>query len=97
MDVVIRSQWNAWPPATVLLDDLTGLHWGAWCGGEFQLSSNLFIMGYVLCDRIKGEFEHSCRSGEGPHRVEVCMLKRDNPRETYKKLLEIAGPKPETD
>ena len=44
--------------------------------------------------KIEGEIGHSCRHGNGPHWIKVCIVKKDQDPEVWKKILEIAGPKP---
>jgi len=50
-------------------------------------------MGYVWCDEMKGEIEHSCRHGESPHSIKVCIVKADNDPALFEKLSQSANPK----
>jgi hypothetical protein len=53
-----------------------------------------FIHGYVWCTDLDGEIAHSCRHGSGPHRIKVCVVKKDNSKEVWKILEAAVGPKP---
>ena len=49
----------------------------------------------VRCDAaLEGEVSHSCLHGDGPHRIKVCVVAKDNTRAVMTRLREIAGPKP---
>lgn len=64
-------------------------------GGINQMAPQPFIHGYVMCDgMLSGELAHSCAHGRRPHRIKVCVVKKANTPEVFKRLLEIAGPKP---
>jgi hypothetical protein len=94
MTVQIRRQWNHWEIAKAELEDIENLHWGFISGGVKAPTPQYFIHGYIMCDRIQGEFSsHSCRHGKGPHNIKVCLTKKDN-IENWEELLEIVGPKP---
>ncbi|NQU77368.1 hypothetical protein HQ544_01585 [Candidatus Falkowbacteria bacterium] len=93
--VHIRRQWNDWKIGGVELMKIENLHWDTISGGVHAASPQPFIHGYVWCnDIIKGEIAHSCEHGTGPHNIKVCIVKKDNSPEIFKKLLEITGPKP---
>jgi hypothetical protein len=92
--VRIRRQWNDWRIATVPFDRLSGLHWDNVSGGVQAPAPQFFIHGYVRCDDVDGEIAHSCVHGEGPHRIKVCVVKKDNDPQTWAQLIEIVGPKP---
>jgi hypothetical protein len=92
--ITVRRQWNDWRMATYRLDDVAELHWSAVSGGVQAVAPKPFIHGYVQCDRmLAGELAHSCRHGEGPHRIKVCVTKKGN-EGVWKKLLQRAGPRP---
>jgi hypothetical protein len=92
--VRIRRQWNDWRIATVPFDGLSGLRWDTVSAGVRAPTPQFFIHGYVACTDVVGEIAHSCAHGEGPHRIKVCVVKKDNDAQTWARLLEIVGPKP---
>jgi hypothetical protein len=91
--VIIRRQWNHWLTALVELADLEALHWDRVSGGVRAPAPQPFVHGFITCDKIKDDFAHSCRHGEGPHRIKVCIVKKDN-LSIWQEILDIVGPKP---
>jgi hypothetical protein len=92
--VRVRRQWNDWREARYDLDEISDLHWTNVSGGVNAPAAQPFVHGYVWCDgMIDGELAHSCRHGEGPHRIKVCMTKKGN-EAVWPKILELAGPSP---
>ena len=61
-------------------------------GGTQIESRKPFIYGYVWCDKVRGDIAHSCIHGPPPHNIKVCLMKRDNSREIWNRLIQIAGP-----
>ena len=53
-----------------------------------------FIHAYVMCDSYEGELPHSCQHGEGPHRIKVCIIKKDNDPNIFKEIKSIIGVRP---
>ncbi|HYY83214.1 MAG TPA: hypothetical protein VE686_01785, partial [Beijerinckiaceae bacterium] len=48
---------------------------------------------YVLCDRlVAGTLAHSCVHGEGPHRIKIVVVKKDNPKGIIAALVAPLGP-----
>ena len=92
--IQIRRQWNDWRIAEVSFDKIEGLRWDKLSGGVRAPAPQPFIHGYVSCADVDGDLAHSCRHGEGPHNIKVCIVKKDNSTEIWKKLLSIVGPKP---
>ncbi len=88
--VQIRRQWNSWMIAECRLGDLSGIHWDNFSGGVNARSPRPFIHGYVSCDKIVGEIAHSCAHGEGPHRIKVCFVKKDNDSRVFAYLRDMA-------
>ena len=43
-----------------------------------------------------GDIAHSCYHGPPPHSIKIVIVKKDNAPKIFKKIVEIAGPKPET-
>lgn len=77
--VVVRRHWNDWRKATYPLSALTGVHWSDTSGGTGGRANQRYVHGYVDCDgMLEGELAHSCLHGEGPHRIKVCVVARDN-------------------
>ena len=95
MKVSIRRQWNDYRVAETDFDNLDSFHWSDVSGGVFRKSPQPFIHAYVHCDQIDGEIAHSGTHGPCPHNIKVCIVKKDNSIQTWEKVLEIAGPKPE--
>jgi len=92
--VKIRRQCNDWGIAEVDLEDLHSLRWSSMSGGVYARAPQFFVHGYTSCDCISGDIAHSCAHGEGPHRIKVCLVKKDQSNEVWRKILAIAGPKP---
>jgi len=84
----VRRQWNDWRIATVKLRDFSGAHMSDQSGGVHRRSPRPFLHGYIWCDAIvEGELAHSCSHGRGPHRIKVCVVKKDNPPAVYRAAL----------
>ena len=92
--VSVRRQWNDYRVGEVDLADLGSLRWDSASGGVGARTPQPFIHGYVSCDAIRGDIAHSCQHGSAPHTIKVCVVKKDNPREVWDKVHEIAGAKP---
>ena len=92
--ITVRRHWNDWRMTDYRLDDVEGLHWSQISGGVQARAPQSFVHGYVPCDRmLNGELAHSCRHGEGPHCIKVCVTRKGNEK-VWKKVLELAGPRP---
>jgi hypothetical protein len=90
----VRRQWNDYRIAWYRLSDISELHWDNLSGGVYAPAPQPFVHGYVWCDgKISGELAHSCRHGEGPHSIKVCLTKKGN-EESWAEVLKIVGPKP---
>ena len=77
--VWVRRQFDDWRHAAYRMDDLSGLHWSSIGGGLQRRANREYLHAYVRCDgMIAGELAHSCRHGQGPHRIKVCITKVDN-------------------
>src|SRR5207247_4406995 len=93
--VTVRRQWNDHRLATYHLDDVDDPHWSEMSGGIAAPAPRPFLHGYVWCDgMVNGELAHSCAHGAGPHRIKVCIVKKDNQPASYAALLVKAGPCP---
>jgi hypothetical protein len=93
MTIKIRRQWNDWRIASVDHENIDTLHWDDLSGGVRGRAPSMFIHGYTWCDQVKGEIAHSCQHGPAPHRIKVCIVKKDN-LEIWNKLIEMVGPRP---
>jgi hypothetical protein len=92
--VSVRRWWNSRKIATYRFSEISGLYWDNMSGGVDAVASQYFVYGYVWCDRmISGELSHSCRHGEGPHRIKVCLTKTENEL-VWSEITKIVGAKP---
>ena len=77
------------------VDDVGSLHWGLITGGVMAETTYPTLMGYVQCDgMLEGELAHSCLHGPPPHSIIIVITRRDNPPALYRRLANMAGPKP---
>lgn len=84
----VRRQSNDWRTAAYRIDDLEGLHYSNISGGVGANMGRNFLCAYVWCNAmISGELAHSCRHGDGPHRVKVVVTQKGN-EEVYSQLTE---------
>lgn len=94
MKVYIRRQWNDWRTAEVEFSKIESLRWDVVSGGIHAPAPQPFVHGYVQCTDVRGEIAHSGLHGECPHRIKVCIVKKENEPEVWDKILNIVGPKP---
>jgi|TARA_Y100000031_G_scaffold150563_1_gene190235 hypothetical protein len=92
--VRVRRQWNDHRIGVVRWSDLKSPRWDTVSGGTLARSPQPFIHSYVMCDRVRGDIAHSCAHGPGPHKIKVCLVKKDNTKEVWERMLELAGPRP---
>ena len=93
--VVVRRQWNNKRRARYRLSDFWGARWDNMSGGINRSAPRMFIHGYVLCDQlIEGDLAHSCRHGRPPHRIKVCVTKKDNDPAVFAAIEAQAGANP---
>ena len=92
--VRVRRQWNDHQIGVVRWSDTRDPHWDSVSGGTQARSPQPFIHAYVMCNRVKGDIAHSCAHGPGPHNIKVCLVKKDNSKEVWTRILELTGPKP---
>lgn len=77
--VDVRRHWNDYVTGTVALRDLRDFHWRRESGGVNKSSPRPMLYARMWCDAlIDGGVSHSCRHGEGPHQILVCITKRSN-------------------
>ena len=96
MRVVVRRQWDDWRKATTDLSKISGLDWDNCSGGVMAPAPRFFLHGYVFCTDLEGDIAHSCRHGPPPHKIKVCLVKKDNEPEVWKTLIEMAPARPVT-
>jgi len=94
--VWVRRHWNDHRIGKVRLSDLSGFHWSQFSGGQIygfgRVAPQPFLHAYMLCTQvIEGEISHTCRHGPPPHRIKVCMTKKDN-RRGFEFLAMLADP-----
>ncbi len=94
--VLIRRQWNNHQIGAVNFSRLDRPHWAVISGGVGVRAPQTFIHAYVLCSDVEGEIAHSCLHGEGPHRIKIVVVRKDNSLAVWNNLLEVVGPKPIT-
>jgi hypothetical protein len=73
MLITVRAEWKGWRQAEVRMLDVEDLHW-------FQpdRAPHAFVHGYVLCTQLAtGAIPHDCGRSAPPHRLLICVLKRD--------------------
>lgn len=82
----VRGEWNGWRTAEVRMRDLEDLHWAQPSGAPRPL-----LHGYISCARITaGDIPHQCERTAGPHRLLVCVVKRDSPPSVYGEMARRA-------
>jgi len=82
--VVVRRQWNDYRRAVVSVDSLSDFHWSSRSGEAGAISPRPFLHAYLSCDAIiSGELSHSCLHGDGPHRIKICIVKKDHDKATF--------------
>jgi hypothetical protein len=94
--VYIRRQFNDHRIAQIPFEGLSGIRWDTISGGVNNIAPQPFIHAYVWCDEVIGDIAHSCYHGPPPHSIKIVIVKKDNAPKIFKKIVEIAGPKPET-
>jgi len=92
--VKARRQPGDYRLATYPLERVYRMRWDN-VGGGIQQRSAMHVYGYVLCNElIGGKLAHSCRHGQPPHEIKVCITKKHN-EQVWPRIPEIVGPKPQ--
>lgn len=96
--VTVRRSWSdAGMTGRVRFDGLENFHWS---DGRSEYSDNgfmrvaprQFVHAYMMCDSlVDGEVSHSCMHGPPPHRIRVCIVKKDNSPKTIDEILKRTG------
>ena len=90
--VYVRRDWNDPGVGRVRWPDLHDPRWDTIAGGTQVENPLPLLHAFVWCDRVRGKIAHSCAHGPGPHNIKVCMLREDNSRRIWRRLLDLAGP-----
>ena len=91
-DVYVRRDWDDRGLGRVRWPDLHDPRWDTMSGGAQVENPLPLIHAYVWCDKVRGRIGHSCGHGAGPHNIKVCMLREDNTRRVWGRLLALVGP-----
>ena len=93
--VWVRRQWDNQEKAKYRLIDLADVRWDEISGGVCAPAPQPFLHGFVQCDaQLEGRVAHSGGHGRCPHRIKVCIVKKDNDPEVFAYLQAQAGLKP---
>ncbi|HIM61570.1 MAG TPA: hypothetical protein EYM73_05505 [Dehalococcoidia bacterium] len=91
-DVYVRRDRDDRGLGRVRWSDLHDPRWDTMSGGAQVENPLPLIHAYVWCDKVRGRIGHSCAHGAGPHNIKVCMLREDNTRRVWGRLLALVGP-----
>lgn len=91
-NVYVRRDWDDRGLGRVRWSDLHAPRWDTMSGGAQVENPLPLIHAYVWCDKVRGRIGHSCAHGAGPHNIKVCMLREDNTRRVWGRLLALVGP-----
>jgi len=91
-NVYVRRDWNDRGLGRVRWADLYAPQWDTISGGTQVENPLPLLHAYVWCDKVRGNIGHSGAHGPGPHNIKVCMLRDDNSRRIWRRLLDLAGP-----
>jgi hypothetical protein len=68
-----------WQEARYRLSKISRIHIDRETGGVQETTPYPMLFGYVSCaEAASGAVAHSCRHGEGPHYIKVCIPKSRN-------------------
>ena len=95
--VWVRRRWNDRKIGKVRLRDLNDFHWSQYGSGlRFRfggIAPQPFLHAFMLCTSvIEGRVGHTCRHGPPPHKIQVCITRKDN-RRSFDLLKSLADPK----
>ena len=95
--VWVRRQWNDDKIGKVRLRDLSRFHWSQYGAGyrwRFGgIAPQPFLHAFMLCTSVlEGSVGHTCRHGPPPHKIQVCITRKDN-RRAFDMLESLADPK----
>lgn len=92
--VYIRCRWNDKKTGAVPFGQFHNPYWDDISGEMMHRAPQPFIHGYVWCTDAQDQIAHLRTHEDGLHWIKVCVVEKDNNRGTFKRLLEIVGPKP---
>ena len=90
-NLYVRRDWDDRGLGRVRWSDLQFPRWDTVSGGAQVENPLPLIHAYVWCDKVRGKIGHSCAHGAGPHSIKICMLREDNSRRIWGRLLELVG------
>jgi hypothetical protein len=81
--VWVRRQWNDRKIGKVRFRDLDGFHWSQYGSGHrFRfggIAPQPFLHAFMPCTSlVEGSVGHTCRHGPPPHKIKVCITRKDN-------------------
>jgi hypothetical protein len=92
--VYIRRQWNGEQVSAVPFDQLHNLYWDDISGERMERAPRPFIHGHVWWSDAQNQIAHVHAHEEGTRWIKVCVVRKDNKLRTFKRLLELVGPRP---
>ena len=82
----VHANWRDWRTAEIRLADLHEVQWLHTAGAPHPL-----LHGYVDCSDIRsGQIPHVCDSSSAPHRLLVCVIRRNVLAAHYEELVHRA-------
>ncbi len=82
----VYDQWDGWHCAEVRIDDFMGVHWFQPPGAPHRL-----VHGFILCTSVvTGHIPHDCEGGSVPHRLLVCVVKKQTAPTAFEDLVRRA-------
>jgi hypothetical protein len=92
--VYIRRQWNEKKIGAVPFDQFHNPYWDDVSGARMERAPRSFIHGHVWWSDAQDQIVHLFAHEDGTRWIKVCVVRRDNKLGTFKRLLEIVGPRP---
>jgi hypothetical protein len=89
--VIVRPLWNDWRTAECDITAVTEPHWARFSAEGGAPAPRPLLHGFVFCDCLDGDIGHECDPDRAPHRLKVCILKKDNLPAAHHALAELAG------
>ncbi len=93
--VVVRRHPGDWRTAVYRVSDVRGFRWDNVSGGVQRRTPRVLLFAYVDCtEAVNGAVAHSGMHRPCPHSIKVVIQQNDNGRALYRRLADLAGPKP---
>jgi hypothetical protein len=90
----VRPDSRDWHVAHVPVVELSDVHWDRPASAARRGDGPL-LCAFTSCDAVvAGELPHGQGTGAHPHAVLVCILREDNDRVVFDRLMLEAGPRP---